>query len=83
MLFAVCNRTYYGDVGKTYELELGKPLEGRLPFLCHLTFTANGHNHGDIVQVSIRFKFICCVLNLYLYIVFGYFLVTLMVTTVI
>ncbi|XP_044736901.1 uncharacterized protein LOC123298870 [Chrysoperla carnea] len=47
----VCNRTYYGDVGKTYELELGKPLEGRLPFLCHLTFTANGHNHGDIVQL--------------------------------
>lgn len=51
--FAVCNRTYYGDVGKTYELKLDKPIEGRLPFLCHLTFTANGHMHGDIVQVSI------------------------------
>lgn len=50
---AVCNRTYYGDVGKTYQLTLHKPREERLPFLCHLTFTANGHNHGDLVQVSI------------------------------
>ncbi|KAJ8878395.1 hypothetical protein PR048_018973 [Dryococelus australis] len=47
---AVCNRTYYGDVGKTYELELHKPREERLPFLCHLTFTANGLSHGDLVQ---------------------------------
>lgn len=51
---AVCNRTLYGDVGKTYELELQKPLENRLPFLCHLTFTANGHIHGDLVQVGKR-----------------------------
>jgi len=62
---AVCNRTYYGDVGKTYELELQKPQENRLPFLCHLTFTANGHIHGDLVQVralSLHFPlafFIC------------------------
>jgi hypothetical protein len=48
----VCNRTYYGDVGKTYELELHKPREDRLPFLCQLTFMANGHNHGELVQVS-------------------------------
>ncbi|XP_063232233.1 uncharacterized protein LOC134536448 [Bacillus rossius redtenbacheri] len=47
----VCNRTYYGDVGKTYELELHKPREERLPFLCHLTFTANGLSHGDLVQL--------------------------------
>ncbi|XP_054288224.1 uncharacterized protein LOC129003910 [Macrosteles quadrilineatus] len=47
----VCNRTYYGDVGKTYQLHLHKPQEGRLPFLCHLTFTANGHNHGELVQL--------------------------------
>jgi hypothetical protein len=50
--FAVCNRTYYGDVSKTYELELHKPREDRLPFLCQLTFMANGHNHGELVQVS-------------------------------
>jgi hypothetical protein len=23
-----------------------------LPFLCQLTFMANGHNHGELVQVS-------------------------------
>jgi len=50
--FTVCNRTYYGDVEKTYELKLHKPREDRLPFLCQLTFMANGHNHGEIVQVS-------------------------------
>ncbi|XP_046659628.1 uncharacterized protein LOC124353702 [Homalodisca vitripennis] len=47
----VCNRTYYGDVGKTYQLNLHKPREERLPFLCHLTFTANGHSHGELVQL--------------------------------
>ncbi|KAG8250504.1 hypothetical protein J6590_100194 [Homalodisca vitripennis] len=46
----ICNRTYYGDVGKTYQLNLHKPREERLPFLCHLTFTANGHSHGELVQ---------------------------------
>ncbi|KAG8274082.1 hypothetical protein J6590_008212 [Homalodisca vitripennis] len=48
----ICNRTYYGDVGKTYQLNLHKPREERLPFLCHLTFTANGHSHGELVQVT-------------------------------
>jgi hypothetical protein len=47
----VCNRTFYGDVGNTYQLQLNKPREQKLPFLCHLTFTANGHVFGDIVQV--------------------------------
>ncbi|KAL1128871.1 hypothetical protein AAG570_013405 [Ranatra chinensis] len=47
----VCNRTYYGDVGRTYRLTVGKPREDRLPFLCHLTFTANGHTNGDLIQL--------------------------------
>ncbi|XP_026688644.1 LOW QUALITY PROTEIN: uncharacterized protein LOC103523051 [Diaphorina citri] len=47
----VCNRTFYGDVGNTYQLQLNKPREQKLPFLCHLTFTANGHVFGDIVQL--------------------------------
>ncbi|RZF39533.1 hypothetical protein LSTR_LSTR001054 [Laodelphax striatellus] len=47
----VCNRTYYGEVGKTYLLSLAKPREERLPFLCHITFTANGHMHGQLVQL--------------------------------
>ncbi|XP_060521214.1 uncharacterized protein LOC132698910 [Cylas formicarius] len=46
-----CNRTYYGDVGKTYDLRVIKGPQARLPFLCHLTFTANGQSHGDIVQI--------------------------------
>ncbi|KAJ8922990.1 hypothetical protein NQ315_001538 [Exocentrus adspersus] len=51
-LKTLCNRTYYGDVGKTYDLRVLKAVEARLPFLCHLTFTANGQSHGDIVQVT-------------------------------
>ena len=48
-----CNRTYYGTVGRTYSLELHRPKEDRMPFLCHLTFTAGGGELGDLVQVRV------------------------------
>lgn len=51
VLLTACNRTYYGDVGRTYELEIRRPREDRLPFLCHLNFTAAGGQLGDLVQV--------------------------------
>lgn len=47
-----CNRTYMGDVGRTYELEVRRPREDHLPFICNLNFTATGGNYGDIIQVS-------------------------------
>ncbi|KDR18394.1 hypothetical protein L798_07556, partial [Zootermopsis nevadensis] len=47
-----CNRTYYGDVGKTYQLELHRPREDRLPFVCYLTFQAAGGDLGDLVQLT-------------------------------
>ncbi|XP_055538811.1 uncharacterized protein LOC129726149 [Wyeomyia smithii] len=47
----VCNRTYYGDIGRTYSLAVPPPQWNRLPFLCHLTFTASGNEQGDIVQI--------------------------------
>ncbi|KAL1373925.1 hypothetical protein pipiens_005059 [Culex pipiens pipiens] len=47
-----CNRTYYGNIGLTYDLELHRPKEDRIPYVCILTFTAAGGNNGDIVQVS-------------------------------
>lgn len=46
-----CNRTYHGREGRTYELDLPRPTEARLPFLCHLTFTAGGPGHGELVQL--------------------------------
>lgn len=49
----VCNRTWFGDIGKTYEMEIDKP--SALPFVCHLNFTAPGGLHGDIIQVSTIF----------------------------
>lgn len=49
-LLPVCNRTWFGDIGKTYEMEINKPTE--LPFICHLNFTASGGSHGDFIQVS-------------------------------
>uniref|UniRef100_A0A6P4G2G5 Uncharacterized protein LOC108053533 n=1 Tax=Drosophila rhopaloa TaxID=1041015 RepID=A0A6P4G2G5_DRORH len=49
---SVCNRTYYGDIGRTYAIKVPTPQWNKLPFLCHLTFTASGHDQGDIVQVS-------------------------------
>ncbi|XP_022909988.1 uncharacterized protein [Onthophagus taurus] len=47
-----CNRTYYGEVGKTYDLELHRPKEDKIPFICHLTFNAGGGDFGDLVQLT-------------------------------
>ncbi|KAI8436727.1 hypothetical protein MSG28_010210 [Choristoneura fumiferana] len=41
-----------GDVGRTYELEVRRPREDHLPFICHLNFTATGGNYGDIIQLT-------------------------------
>jgi hypothetical protein len=49
--FAGCNRTYFGEAGRTYDLELHRPKEDKIPFICHLTFTAGGGEFGDLVQV--------------------------------
>jgi hypothetical protein len=57
-MFTACNRTYFGDVGRTYELEIRRPREDRLPFVCHLNFTAAGGQWGDLVQVSTIVNFI-------------------------
>lgn len=46
-----CNKTYYGEVGKTYDLELHRPKEDKVPYICKLTFNAPGDDFGDIVQV--------------------------------
>ncbi|XP_015171344.1 PREDICTED: uncharacterized protein LOC107063773 [Polistes dominula] len=46
-----CNRTYHGQEGRTYHLELPRPAETRLPFLCHLTFTAASRGYGELVQL--------------------------------
>ena len=40
-------------MGRTYDLEIRRPREDRLPFLCHLNFTAGGKDLGDLVQVSV------------------------------
>ncbi|XP_034949429.1 uncharacterized protein [Chelonus insularis] len=47
-----CNRTLYGDVGRTYEVEVRRPREDRLPFICHLNFTAASGNYGDLIQLT-------------------------------
>ncbi|ERL86657.1 hypothetical protein D910_04063, partial [Dendroctonus ponderosae] len=47
-----CNRTYSGTTGKTYQLELHRPKEDKIPFICDLTFTAAGGVFGDLVQIT-------------------------------
>ncbi|KAF7401247.1 hypothetical protein HZH68_007067 [Vespula germanica] len=47
-----CNKTYFGDVGKTYGLELHRPKEDKVPYICKLTFTAPGGDLGDIIQLN-------------------------------
>ena len=46
----VCNRTLYGEINKTYEVEVPKP--SNVPFDCTINLTALGEEHGDIVQVG-------------------------------
>lgn len=53
MFVSACNRTYYGEVGYSYRLNV-KKLSKERPFLCHLSFTASGQEHGDFVEVSFR-----------------------------
>ncbi|XP_022173298.1 uncharacterized protein LOC111035824 [Myzus persicae] len=48
-----CNRTYYGDVGKTYEFELHRPKPDKLPFVCFIKLVAPGHHLGDLIQVTL------------------------------
>ncbi|XP_055909808.1 uncharacterized protein LOC129944417 isoform X3 [Eupeodes corollae] len=48
-----CNKTYYGDIGLTYSLELHRPKQDKIPYVCILTFTAAGGIHGDVVQVTL------------------------------
>lgn len=38
-------------MGKTYDLELHRPKEDKVPYICKLTFNAPGDDFGDIVQV--------------------------------
>ncbi|XP_023310248.1 uncharacterized protein LOC108907793 [Anoplophora glabripennis] len=47
-----CNRTYYGVIGKTYDLELHRPKEDKIPFICFLTFCAKGGEYGDLIQLT-------------------------------
>lgn len=57
-VFSGCNRTYFGEAGKTYDLELHRPKEDKIPFICHLTFTAGGGEFGDLVQVCTKLDLI-------------------------
>ncbi|KAL1140629.1 hypothetical protein AAG570_000559 [Ranatra chinensis] len=50
-LLTACNRTYYGEIGKTYELELHRPRENSVPYYCLITLNAAGGQYGDIIQV--------------------------------
>ncbi|KAL1491919.1 hypothetical protein ABEB36_012439 [Hypothenemus hampei] len=47
-----CNKTYYGLIGKTYDFELHRPKEEKIPFVCHLTFAAAGGEYGDLIQIT-------------------------------
>lgn len=39
-------------MGNTYEVAIHRPKEDKLPFICHLVFSAGEEDFGDIVQVS-------------------------------
>lgn len=46
--------TYYGEVGRSYELDLFESRNLHPPFVCQLTFVAAGDIYGDLVQILFR-----------------------------
>ncbi|XP_042221475.1 uncharacterized protein LOC121865974 [Homarus americanus] len=49
-----CNVTYYGEVGRSYEIDLNETETLQPPFICHMTFVAAGDIFGDLVQLVFR-----------------------------
>lgn len=49
-----CNVTYYGEVGRSYEIDLRESDNLKIPFTCELTFVAAGDIYGDLVQIVFR-----------------------------
>ncbi|XP_076366156.1 uncharacterized protein LOC143255028 [Tachypleus tridentatus] len=47
-----CNRTYFGLVGTKYLLRMTKPFQRSFPYVCRITFVAEGGDYGDIVEIS-------------------------------
>jgi len=70
LYISACNRTYYGEVGKSYRLSV-KKIQKERPFLCHLSFTASGQEHGDFVEVSI-IQYKCITAAYYYYYIIQY-----------
>ncbi|CAB4054339.1 unnamed protein product [Lepeophtheirus salmonis] len=51
--FSACNRTYYGEVGRSYRLSIPRPRANKLPFICDLHFVAKHDDFGDLIQICI------------------------------
>uniref|UniRef100_T1JBM9 CUB domain-containing protein n=1 Tax=Strigamia maritima TaxID=126957 RepID=T1JBM9_STRMM len=47
-----CNRTFYGDRHKTYQVSVDRPKRERLPYYCQFTFIAGGGELGDLVELA-------------------------------
>ncbi|XP_022249532.1 uncharacterized protein LOC106465867 [Limulus polyphemus] len=47
----VCNNTFLGDVNVKYPLRIIEPPQRHLPFLCTITFMANGGQLDNIVEI--------------------------------
>ncbi|XP_018025547.2 uncharacterized protein LOC108681078 [Hyalella azteca] len=49
-----CDHIYYGEVGRTYEVQVQWPRRNLRDSTCNVTLVAAGGPHGDIVQVALR-----------------------------
>ncbi|XP_023240425.1 uncharacterized protein LOC111638886 [Centruroides sculpturatus] len=47
-----CNKTLYGDVNTKYPLRITEPFQRYLPFVCKITFKAEGGEYGDIIELT-------------------------------
>ncbi|XP_023229644.1 uncharacterized protein [Centruroides vittatus] len=47
-----CNRTYYGEIDIKYPLRITEKFPRSQPYVCKITFLADGDEFGDIIQLT-------------------------------
>jgi len=53
-LSPACGQVYYGEVRRTYDLQVRWPRRNNRDSTCNVTLVAAGGRHGDIVQITLK-----------------------------
>ncbi|XP_076314663.1 uncharacterized protein LOC143227000 [Tachypleus tridentatus] len=51
--YTACNRTFNGEANVKYKLHITGPFHRQIPFLCIVSFVADGSQYGDHVELQV------------------------------